>query len=346
MTVSILDTITLNSDEYGVNAGAMDNDGTYAYFATEANANRIVKVAVNPFARTSSIDIVGGPQVEENQMAVSQNNVMIYGESVSNVLRVITIAHPIFGYIATITPYGRSGLAIDNVNNRFYMTGPDDTTRVFYKNILSTVTPSASINIVVGVTAKMLGAVADPTNGFVYFADNRSGGGGGRIYKIRISDWVHVDTLAPGINALTSLLLDVNEGFLYAVGGSLIKISLASFTIINSLVLTTGRAAVISPLARRIYIFSADATMRLEEIDLDAFSILSTTNLTAGAGGVPALALHTTTGILLVGTNAAPAKIIKLQVTVPPPARLPVAGGPNMKRRPYPFDVNTVMSRL
>lgn len=173
---SVVGSITLNSNEYGLNAAVLDPVNGYAYFSTTYDPGKIVKIRLSDFKEVASINLALG-EVSPSSAVIDLRN-----------------PNQPFGYFGT----GELG------------TNPADIIKVNLSPSTFTRVGKITLN---SDEINLTSAVIDQTNGFAYFGTGWASSNPGKIIKIRLSDFSRQETLTLNLGefGLSSAVIDQSD---------------------------------------------------------------------------------------------------------------------------------------
>lgn len=201
----------------------------------------------------------------------------------------------------------------------------------------------------VGSSLNPVAAQVDFARGNMYVGCNNTNT---KLVKIRLSDFTATDiTLPAGANSFHGSAYDTVNDRMYFIGATrIVRLNPAndSFSVVIPTSNAVGSNAgfiIACPNAVGggvLYVGNGNANPpRVSEVSmatLDTTDSLTFTTPGAGGGGATGGTRNTLTGMLYVCTNGNPGQVAQFQGLADIPSAVPMSGGPNVKRRPYPYD--------
>lgn len=341
MSLSFIQSLTFGTNERNMgHAVVVDHeDGfVYTFYQTPTSGRGgIAKIRESDFTRVQNLDFASGIASATGGGAAihKASGYAYFTTSNSQRLKQLNLAGFSVG-LDTFFGSASGEIIPDSTGTYLYSVYDQDNTA---RRILATslgLVNSASITG--GTTQTPVAVAVDFSNGYMWVGRNDTSG---FIHQIRLSDFTVVNTISTGVASCFSASIDTLNGFVYfAANGRLIKIRLSTGALVT--ITGTGFAGsnagqiIACPNVGVIYSSNGNST-QIYEIDIATLTISDTLSI-AGVGQLPGLARNPVTGMLYATNSGNPGIISQVQGLPDPPSVAPMSGGPNVKRRPYPYD--------
>lgn len=352
MAISFISSIVFAASERNMGHGiCCDYSGGFVYqFYMTPTAARggIAKIRISDFTRVANVTFACSPASSGGGGAVvDAANGFAYIVN-GNRIKQLNLA----GFSVGLDSFfgdANGEIVIDSAGTYLYTSLYSNGTA---RRILAT--SLGLVNQVVVGSARVPTAVAvDFTRGFMYTGLNDTSSDG--IKKVRLSDFTLVSTIIPGagVNQWHSASYDALNDRIYFAGSRLLKLNPADDSFVVHATpapnLTGGNAGFVlaAPNAGTgvVYVGNGSAgTTIISEVDIATFTVVNTLTLTGSSKGATGGARDPVTGKLYVCSNQDPGRVDQLQGIPDNPSAVPVSGGPNVKRRPYPYNGATISS--
>lgn len=284
MTFQRISAITLNVGETYLESGVLDTNNNIAYFYTNQNPAKLIKIDISNFSRLDAINL---SITNGGCIVIDSSNGFVYIGSQQSPAIVSKVRISDFTEVSTLTLSVNSARSavIDTVNGFAYFGSFEIPARIS-KVRLSDFTEVGFLTTSAGITFRP--SVIDTINGFAYFGDESDSG---TITKIRLSDFTEVATLDSTLPFMHTASIDTSRGFAYFMGDNtstkVAKINLSTFTVSSVLTLTglpnnSLSSSEIDPSNNFIYIGTFTDPIRIAQVKISDFTQGTTITFNTG----------------------------------------------------------------
>jgi len=267
--VLALDDTPEATEEIFLRSAVIDTSNGFAYFGSDRSPGTIVKVRLSDFTRVGALKLNPGEDSLTAAVIDTANGFAYFSATPFPTGKIVKIRLSDFTRVGALTLNdGERGSAavIDPANGFAYfgtLALPGSIVKVRLSDF-------SRVGAVTG-TDSLLSAAIDTTNGFGYF-----GGTGGRVAKLRLSDFSLAGEVVTGAGQLHTGVIDPSRGFAYfgSFGGpaQVVQINLSTFTQADTLTLNPGEdslySAVVDTANRAAYFGTATIPGKIVKVNL------------------------------------------------------------------------------
>lgn len=306
----------------------LSNDQSYHYAVFAYNDSLTYSSSVSSSA-TPSVPFgrLGLVPITNDVMSVSTYNGYAFAGTWGKTIERIDLSD--FSFVDQLSPAGVGGnwfrdSYVDTATGMGYFVGDGWPTQIVKVNLdtFSYVDTLAMPNEVGKREGKALAA----HNGFLYTAGSDWSGSlvSHHVMKVQLSDFSYVGALEldPGESYFQTLVVDPVDSMLYAVTAGtpaqIIKINLADFSRVGAISLGAAEGAIehgcfLQQTERKLICATRTSPAYVVRIDLATFT--RTDALETSQNSIVCSAYNPTTGMAYFGVNAAPAKVLKVDMS-------------------------------
>ena len=344
MALSLISSILFAASERNMgHAVACDYTGgfVYQYYMTPtAGVGGIAKIRISDFTRIANVTFACSPLSSGGGgTVVDSANGYIYIVA-GNRVKQLNIAGFSVG-LDTFFGSANGEIVIDSAGTYLYTSLVSNATA---RRLLATSLGLVS-QVVVGSGLTPTAVQVDFARGNMYVGCNNTNT---VIKKVKLSDFTVTEiTLPAGANAFHGSAYDTVNDRIYFIGASrIVRINPAddSFAIVAPASVVGSNAGFIIACPNAVgggvlYVGNGNASPpTVSEVSMATLTANTTLTLTGMSGGATGGARDPITGKIYVCLNDDPGRVVQLQGTADSPSAVPVSGGPNVKRRPYPYN--------
>ena len=219
------------TDEINLRSAVIDTTNGFAYFGSDRSPGTIVKIRLSDFTRVSALKLNPGEDSLFSAVIDTVNGFAYFSAVPFPKGKIVKIRLSDFTRVGALTLNDNErgfSAVVDPPNDFAYFGGANSIVKVR----LSDLSRVGALT----VTDSSLSAVIDSANGFAYF-----GGTGGRVAKVRLSDFSAAGEVVTNVDLLHTGVIDAARGFAYfgtfRSPGKIVQISLSPFAHTDTLTL-------------------------------------------------------------------------------------------------------------